>query len=60
MLFFSMDHHGIPNLKILSFMASLSIVVGEIRGAEGYLLELLSLCILRHQLGKPSIPKELS
>lgn len=30
--------------RALSFMAALSIVVGEIRAAEAYLLELLSFC----------------
>lgn len=30
--------------QLLSWMASLSVAAGELRAAEGYLLELLALC----------------
>lgn len=33
-----------PRAKALSWMASMSVAVGEIRAAEGYLLELLAWC----------------
>lgn len=33
-----------PRARTLSWMASLSIAAGEIRAAEGYLLELLAWC----------------
>ena len=33
-----------PRAKALSWMASLSVAAGEIRAAEGYLLELLAWC----------------
>jgi hypothetical protein len=33
-----------PRARTLSWMASLSVAAGEIRAAEGYLLELLAWC----------------
>jgi len=33
-----------PRAKTLSWMASLSVAAGEMRAAEGYLLELLAWC----------------
>lgn len=33
-----------PQARVLSFMASLSVLAGEIQAAEGYLLELLAWC----------------
>jgi hypothetical protein len=33
-----------PRAKDLAWMASLSVAAGEIRAAEGYLLELLAWC----------------
>ena len=33
-----------PRARALSWMASLSVAAGEIRAAEGYLLELLAWC----------------
>ncbi len=33
-----------PRARTLSMMASLSVAAGEIRAAEGYLLELLAWC----------------
>jgi hypothetical protein len=33
-----------PRARTLSWMASLSIAAGELRAAEGYLLELLAWC----------------
>ena len=33
-----------PRAKTLSWMASLSVAAGELRAAEGYLLELLAWC----------------
>ncbi|MGN6107932.1 MAG: hypothetical protein ACTHU0_22680 [Kofleriaceae bacterium] len=33
-----------PRAKTLSWMASMSVAAGEIRAAEGYLLELLAWC----------------
>jgi hypothetical protein len=33
-----------PRARTLSWMASLSVAAGEVRAAEGYLLELLAWC----------------
>jgi hypothetical protein len=34
----------LPRARTLSWMASLSVAAGEVRAAEGYLLELLAWC----------------
>ena len=38
------DAEAKPRAKTLSWMASLSVAAGELRAAEGYLLELLAWC----------------
>jgi hypothetical protein len=44
-----------PRARTLSWMASLSIAAGEIRAAEGYLLELLAWCAFAdREAGQPT------
>lgn len=40
-----------PRARTLSWMASLSVAAGEIRAAEGYLLELLAWCAFADREG---------
>lgn len=40
-----------PRARTLSWMASLSIAAGELRAAEGYLLELLAWCAFEDRDG---------
>jgi hypothetical protein len=39
-----LEHDLRPRARTLSWMASLSVAAGEMRAAEGYLLELLAWC----------------
>ena len=43
-----------PRARTLSWMASLSVAAGELRAAEGYLLELLAWCAFGER--EPSEP----
>jgi len=40
-----------PRARTLSWMASMSVAAGEIRAAEGYLLELLAWCAFADREG---------
>lgn len=40
-----------PRARTLSWMASMSVAAGEIRAAEGYLLELLAWCAFAERDG---------
>lgn len=42
-----------PRARTLSWMASLSVAAGELRAAEGYLLELLAWCAFGER-GEPA------
>ena len=44
-----------PRARTLSWMASLSVAAGEIRAAEGYLLELLAWCAFADRDGGSEI-----
>jgi hypothetical protein len=41
-----------PRARTLSWMASMSVAAGEIRAAEGYLLELLAWCAFAERDGE--------
>lgn len=43
-----------PRARALSWMASLSVAAGELRAAEGYLLELLAWCAFGER-GEPEV-----
>jgi hypothetical protein len=43
-----------PRARALSWMASLSVAAGEVRAAEGYLLELLAWCAFGDREGAPA------
>ena len=43
-----------PRARALSWMASLSVAAGEMRAAEGYLLELLAWCAFGDREGAPA------
>lgn len=47
-----------PRARTLSWMASLSVAAGEIRAAEGYLLELLAWCAFADREGAEATPDE--
>lgn len=44
-----------PRARALSWMASLSVAAGEVRAAEGYLLELLAWCAFGEREGAPQM-----
>jgi hypothetical protein len=46
-----------PRARALSWMASLSVAAGELRAAEGYLLELLAWCAFGDR-GEPAMATE--
>ncbi len=50
-----------PRARTLSWMASLSVAAGELRAAEGYLLELLAWCAFadRDTTAEPAVDDEL-
>jgi hypothetical protein len=49
-----------PRARTLSWMASLSVAAGELRAAEGYLLELLAWCAFgERDLGEASLATEI-
>ena len=43
-----------PRARTLSWMASLSVAAGELRAAEGYLLELLAWCAFGEREHEPA------
>jgi hypothetical protein len=45
-----------PRARTLSWMASMSVAAGEIRAAEGYLLELLAWCAFADRDPDSEIP----
>jgi len=45
-----------PRARTLSWMASLSVAAGEIRAAEGYLLELLAWCAFADRDASEDVP----
>lgn len=47
-----------PRARTLSWMASLSVAAGEIRAAEGYLLELLAWCAFADRDASADVPIE--
>lgn len=47
----SSDQDLRPRARTLSWMASMSVAAGEIRAAEGYLLELLAWCAFAEREG---------
>jgi hypothetical protein len=44
-----------PRARTLSWMASLSVAAGELRAAEGYLLELLAWCAFGDRECSPAV-----
>ncbi|HEX4422882.1 MAG TPA: hypothetical protein VH165_33430 [Kofleriaceae bacterium] len=44
-----------PRARALSWMASMSVAAGEVRAAEGYLLELLAWCAFGDHEGAPAM-----
>jgi hypothetical protein len=47
-----------PRARALSWMASMSVAAGEMRAAEGYLLELLAWCAFGDREGAPATAAE--
>lgn len=47
-----------PRARTLSWMASLSVAAGEIRAAEGYLLELLAWCAFAERDPEAAAPSD--
>lgn len=45
------------NIRTLSWMASLSLAAGELRAAEGYLLELLAWCAFGKRTDEIAVEK---
>jgi len=48
-----------PRAKTLSWMASMSVAAGEMRAAEGYLLELLAWCAFADREAADELTSEL-
>ena len=44
------DPDGYPHARNLSWMASLAVAGGDMRAAEGYLIELLSICVFAERV----------
>jgi hypothetical protein len=48
-----------PRARTLSFMSSMSVAAGEMRAAEGYLLELLAWCAFADRADADELASEL-
>ena len=48
-----------PRARTLSFMSSMSVAAGEMRAAEGYLLELLAWCAFADREASDELASEL-
>ena len=48
-----------PRARTLSYMASMSVAAGEVRAAEGYLLELLAWCAFADREAADELVSEL-
>jgi hypothetical protein len=48
-----------PRAKALSWMASMSVAAGELRAAEGYLLELLAWCAFADREPTDDVPADI-